>query len=148
MLHLFRLGYLTQLGVGGSYPTGEYLLTFQGTGNISLLGDAINIRMINSNRFEFTVNQTTANGIILIVTAPNVTQIDLRELADEFNNETFSRAYTNALAPFQALRFSSWMVARYDWRYVKQESNPDTNWPLRRPTTFYTQFGQQMVSIE
>ena len=124
------------------------MLTFDGTGNITLLGDAKNVQMINSNRFVFTVNETTKNGIILIVTAPNVTNIDLRELADEFNNETFSRRYMIALAPFKALRFSTWMIARYDWRYVYQVPNADVNWSERRPVTYYTQFGHKMVSIE
>lgn len=81
----------------------------------------------------------------MIITKPNVTNIDLRELIDEFSTDTFGRNYTNVIAPFEALRFSTWMINKY-YDYSKADANVD--WSNRRPVTYYTQVGQHMVSIE
>lgn len=63
-----------------------------------------------------------------MITKANVTNIDLREEVDEFSNETFSKAYLNALAPFEAIRFSTWIEARYDWRYGGSRPNANVEW--------------------
>jgi hypothetical protein len=139
-----NIGFVAQLGTHGVYPTGDYILTFQGNGNISLFGDAVNINFVNQNKFKFTVNTTTTNGIIIIITKPNVTNIDLRQKQDENSTETFHRDYINAIRPFKAIRFSSWMVKRSG----NSIPNVNTDWLSRRPKTYYTQVGQAMVSIE
>lgn len=134
-----RQGYQTELGTYGTYPTGDYVVTYLGTGNITLLGDATNVRMINSNKFEFTVSLPSKKGIILIITKPNVTNIDLREKIEETSTQTFGTKFIDAIKIFGALRFSSWMV---------RSSNADKEWSTRRLPSYYTQVGQQMISIE
>ncbi|RNA10792.1 T9SS C-terminal target domain-containing [Brachionus plicatilis] len=137
-------GYLTSFGNDGNYPTGEYIASFEGTGNITLLGDAIDLKFKENNKIEFYVNASTTSGIILIVTVPNVTNIDVRLKEDEFSAETFDKNYTKVISIFEALRFSEWMVGR------QGNILPDANkeWSTRRPVTFYTQCGRKMVSIE
>ena len=136
---------MTELGTDGKYPTGDYVLKFNGTGNLTVLGDARNLLFTEPNRLEFSVNQTTTNGLIIIITEPNVTGIDLREKIDEFSTETFGRNFTNAISPFEALRFSSWMIGRSFYFY---NANANKNWSNRRLTSYFTQVGQNMVSIE
>lgn len=137
-------GYMTSFGNHGNYPTGEYIASFEGTGNITLLGDAILLDFVESNKVVFYVNQSTTNGIILIVIKPNVTNIDVRLKEDEFSTETFDKNYTQIISIFEALRFSEWMVGRSGGNV------PDANkeWSSRRPMTYYTQHGRKMVSIE
>ena len=139
-----NIGFETELGTNGEYPSGEYILQFQGNGNISLFGDAKNVSIVNSNKFQFTINNPTINGIIVIITKPNVTNIDLRQKQDENSTETFHRDYINAIKPFNAIRFSPWMVNRPGNSIL----NVNTDWSTRRPPTYYTQVGQAMVSIE
>lgn len=81
---------------------------------------------------------------------PNVTNIDLREVKDENNTDTFDRAYTQVIEPFEVLRFSNWMVLRCGYIFGCDANYPDANveWSKRRPKTYYTQVGQLMVSIE
>ena len=137
-------GYMTSFGTDGNYPNGQYIASFDGTGNITLLGDAIDIKFFESNKVEFFVNESTTSGIILIVTKPNITNIDVRLKEDEFNTETFDKKYLQIISIFDALRFSEWMVGRQG----KRISDANKDWSTRRPVTFYTQFGQKMVSIE
>ncbi|CAF0900053.1 unnamed protein product [Brachionus calyciflorus] len=137
-------GYLTSFGNDGNYQTGDYIATFEGTGNITLLGDAINLNFLESNKIEFYVNQTTKNGIILIITKPNVTNIDVRLKEDEFSTQTFDKNYTQVISIFEALRFSEWMIGRQG----RSTPNANVEWSTRRPVTYYTQHGRKMVSIE
>ena len=139
-----NIGFETELGTHGTYPTGDYILTFQGSGNISLFGDAKNVTIVNPNKFQFTVITSTTTGIIIIITKPNITNIDLRQKQDENSTDTFHRDYINAIQPFKAIRFSPWMVNRPG----NTIPNVNTDWSYRRPVTYYTQVGQSMVSIE
>ena len=136
-------GYMTVLGTSGLYPTGDYIVTFKGTGNITLLGDASDLKYKSSNKIEFKVIKATTNGIILIVTQPNVTYIDLREKKDQLLTSTFSSKYLEALRPFDLLRFSAWMI-----RGNSRDPLVNFDWSGRRPVTYYTQSGINMVSIE
>ncbi len=123
------MGYLTEIGTSGNYPTGEYLVTWEGTGNLSLLGDPENVTVINNNRIEFIIRKPTKSGIIIIITKPNVTNIDLREKFEENLNCTFGTNFTNAIKPFQALRFSNWMINRVGYYFY--QSNTNTEWETR-----------------
>lgn len=138
-----KIGYLTVLGTSGLYPTGDYIVTFNGTGNITLLGDASDINYKSHNKLEFKVIKATTAGIILIVTQPNVTDIDLREKNDQFSTSTFSSKYLDALRPFDLIRFSAWMI-----RGTSRDPLVNFDWSGRRPVTYYTQSGINMVSIE
>ncbi|EFC47802.1 hypothetical protein NAEGRDRAFT_57192 [Naegleria gruberi] len=140
-----RYGYQTELGTLGKYPTGDYILTFEGSGNFSILGDATNVRQVNSHRFEFSVQNTSTKGIVLIVTEPNVYNVILKEAREENVTSTFSTDFLRAIEPFSVLRFSSWMIGR---SYGNSITNCDKEWADKRPATFYTQHGQAMVSIE
>lgn len=91
------------------------------------------------------MNQTTTKGIVVVITQANVTNIDLREAIDENRTETFGRNFTQAISPFEALRFSSWTLGKY---YDFSKADANVNWASRRPATFYTQVGMHMVSIE
>ena len=140
------LGYQTEIGTSSLYPVGNYFLTFEGTGNFSLLGDATDVKKVSSNRFEFSVTRPTTTGIIVVITEPNITKAFLSERREEFNDCTFSSDFINAIKVFQGLRFSSWMVNRVgDFAYLP---NANKEWSDRRPPTYYTQSSQVMVSIE
>ena len=73
----------------------------------------------------------TQTGIIIIVTRPNTTAIDLREEAEVNSTNTFGSRFTKSLEIFQALRFSSWSIGR------EADYNPtglpaiDTEWETR-----------------
>ncbi|RNA33846.1 PA14 domain-containing [Brachionus plicatilis] len=138
-----KIGYMSVLGTSGLYPTGDYIVTFSGTGNITLLGDASNLKYPSHNLVEFTVVQASTKGIILVVTQPNVTNIDLREKNDQFLASTFSAKFLDALKPFELLRFTPWMIRGYS-----RDPLVNFDWSGRRPATFYTQTGVNMVSIE
>ena len=83
-------------------------------------------------------------GIVIIVTKPNTTNIDLRESFEEFSTKTFGSNFTQAVSIFEVFRFSPWMINR------NGNTNPNANidWSNRRPKTYYTQVGKEMVSIE
>ena len=50
-----KRGYQTELGTDGNYPIGDYVVTWQGTGNITVLGDAQSVQIINQNKLKFKV---------------------------------------------------------------------------------------------
>ena len=79
------------------------------------------------------------------MTQPNATYIDLRQKMYEFSNETFGINFINAISIFEALRFSPWMIAR---SYTYRIADANMHWSTRRPVTYYTQVGQNMVSLE
>ena len=136
-------GYQTVIGTYGAYPTGDYIITFNGTGNISLFGDATNVQYPSQNKITFTVLNTTTKGIIVTITKPNTTNIDLREAKHEGLPDTFSPDYLAAIEPFKAIRFTAWMTNRKG-----NTPNANVDWLTRRPKTYFTQVGQNMVSIE
>lgn len=137
-----RYGYHTVIGTSGSYPTGDYVLEFNGTGEVKLFGDATQIQILGSNKLAFSVLTATTTGIIIVINKPNVFDIDLRISSDIGYQGTFSREYLEVVENFKAIRFSPWMV--------KRRGNIANNggWLTRRPVNFYTQVGQKMVSLE
>ena len=95
-----------------------------------MFGDAQNPITINSNKIKFTVNQATQNGIVVVITRPNTTNIDLREAFEADSTATFGTNFTNAIKMFQALRFSSWAIGReYDYNPIGLYN--DSEWETR-----------------
>ena len=77
-----------------------------------MFGDAVNMKMSSGNAIRFQVVTATTKGIVIVVTKPNVTNIDLREAFEENSPSVFGTNFTNAVKIFEALRFSSWMCGR------------------------------------
>ena len=105
--------------------------SWQGTGNMTVYGDAQNATYLNANSLKFTVNTATTTGMIFIITMPNTTGIDLREAAEVQSNSTFGTKYLKALEMFQVLRFATWTVGReFDYNPTGL-NDTDTNWLTR-----------------
>ena len=58
------------------------------------------------------MNQATQSGIVVVITRPNTTNIDLREASEVDSTATFGANFTNTIKKFQVLRFSSWAIGR------------------------------------
>ena len=140
-------GYQTVIGTSGMYPTGSYFLTYEGTGNLTILGDAEDVAKVSPNRFEFFVRNATTKGIVVIVTQAPVTNVFLSEVREEANEGSFSTDFINAISMFKAVRFSQWMVNRAG-NFMHYNANANKEWEDRSPPTYYTQFSQLMVPVE
>ena len=96
-----------------------------------MFGDAQKPVLVNSNKLKFSVLNATQTGMIIIITMPNTTGIDLREVAEVNSTKTFGTKFTDALKIFNALRFSSWSIGReFDYNPNGLQAT-DTEWETR-----------------
>jgi hypothetical protein len=95
------------------YPAGEYELTYEGTGTITVGWDASDQQNISPGLIEFDVSDPSS-GILLDITSTDPSDY-LRNIhvflvtdASTYQTEPFQQAFLNELAPYQILRFMDW----------------------------------------
>jgi len=99
------------------YPTGHYVLHFDGVGvlEISNWSDAQNITFPNSNTIEFDINTATNSGIHISVISSqatdyvrNITIVHQDDLST-FHTQPFREELISLSKDFENLRFMDWM---------------------------------------
>ncbi len=99
------------------YPTGHYVLHFDGVGvlEISNWSDAQNITFPNSNTIEFDINTATNSGIHISVISSqatdyvrNITIVHEDDL-NTFHSQPFREELITLAQDFENLRFMDWM---------------------------------------
>jgi hypothetical protein len=101
--------------LGGSvpYPTGHYVLTYDGTGSGYVGWDATNVQLLAPGRAEFDV-LTASAGINLVITetapADHMRNIHVFLAGDEatYQAQPFRQSFLDLLAPFAIIRFMDW----------------------------------------
>ncbi|WPF89304.1 cadherin-like domain-containing protein [Cyanobacterium aponinum AL20118] len=103
-------------GQNGNYPSGEYVVLYDGEGTINYGFDA---KFVSSSQGRDVINITPSDrGVLLSITEtdPNQTGDYIRNIrvvpkADEntYQTEVFNPDWLNKIEPFGAFRFMDWM---------------------------------------
>lgn len=103
-----------------SFPTGQYVVLYQGEGEMTVRGDVTVGREV-PGRIEFNLNSPKRNLRLHITkTDPrrngnyirNIRVIP-KQYERTYQNHLFNPQYVNKIAPFQVLRFMPWMQTVY-----------------------------------
>ncbi len=128
----------------GSYPAGEYICTYEGTGEIVFQWDA-----------DKDSSQSTPGRSVVNVT-PSDAGILLRIAASDINDpirniKLWMPGFEDAQSPFHPLflqRLSKFKVIRFlDWQRINN-AQPGLTWQSRTTPTYYTQDSENGVAIE
>ena len=105
-------------GIAGKYPTGSYVVSFDGAGTLSFSGDVTSVTVANPNRYEISVAATNRGIIMRILTsagAPDYVRnirVVPSSLVDPNGDpmQTFLPAFLDRLDGLgpKALRFQNW----------------------------------------
>ncbi|OWY21977.1 hypothetical protein C7N43_06045 [Sphingobacteriales bacterium UPWRP_1] len=121
--------------INGQYPSGEYVMLYDGTGTFQLGGDAA-VTSTTPGRVAFNVATPSNAGIFLKIltssAADHVRNIRVLMPGTEFTYQTqpFNQAFLDKIAPFSVLRFTSWTFTN---------GNDLVTWESRRKPSYYTQ---------
>ncbi|GAB4384631.1 MAG: hypothetical protein Kow00121_48400 [Elainellaceae cyanobacterium] len=115
-----RVGTLMFNGFEGQYPKGQYVVLYEGEGQLEYGFDAQKDEALSApGRDVINITSTSNNGVLIKITAtdPNQTGNYLRNIhfvpiayEDTFATEFFNPAFINKIDRFQALRFMDWMA--------------------------------------
>ena len=128
-------------GIDGRYPTGTYVMTYEGTADIVIGMDA---QVINQapGRIEFVVDNPTDAGIYLQVasTDPADPIHDMHVWLPGFedSDQQFHPAFLEKLRPFSTIRFMEWM---------ETNNSTITSWDQRLLRRHLRQMGPGGVSL-
>ena len=106
--------------------------SWNGTGNMTVFGDAQNATYLTKNKLKFVVKNATSTGMLFVIIMPNTTGIDLREAAEVNSTSTFGAKYLQAIKMFQVLRFATWSIGReFDYNPMGLNQSSDSEWATR-----------------
>lgn len=129
--------------IGGAYPTGAWVLLYDGSGTVSVGGDAQTTGS-TAGRITFQVTNPTNEGIHVWINATNnanpVRNIRVMQAEFESNYMTqpFHPTFLDRLQHFSVLRFMDWM---------KTNNSNIQNWS-DRPKVNYATYGAKGVPVE
>jgi chitodextrinase len=135
------------LSSAGPYPTGNYVLQYDGTGSFEFDFDATNSSIISSAQGRIVINVPSAvNGImiVLLTTDPNNTGDYVRNIRFVYSpdstasvggtreallngGEIFNPDFISRVAPFKTLRFMDWMQTNGSTQSA-WANRPPANW--------------------
>jgi len=139
-----------------SWPTGSYILLWDGTGDFSFWGDYTNLVKVNSNRYEFD-HTNTAQGVLEII----MDQSDINDPVQNmrlllpgtestYQTQPFYTDWLNAISDFSTVRFMDWGHTNF-WGqpdpYTWQDPSL-VNWTDRAAVDYYTYSGTKGVPYE
>ncbi|GAB4186195.1 MAG: hypothetical protein Kow00105_00660 [Phycisphaeraceae bacterium] len=123
----------------GAYPTGTYVVTWEGPGTLEFGFDATNVQTVGPNRMTFDVNIATKNGILLRVKDGDARNIHVWMPGFENAQSPFHPLFIQKLQPFGVIRFMDW-----------QRTNGSTlvSWSQRTTPDCFNQAGDNGVALE
>lgn len=129
--------------IGGAYPTGPWVLLYDGSGTVSVGGNA---QMTGSSpgRITFQVTNPTNEGIHVYVNATNnanpVRNIRVMpaEFEGNYESQPFHPTFLDRLQHFSVLRFMDWM---------KTNNSTQQNWS-DRPTVNYATYAAKGAPVQ
>lgn len=121
------------------YPSGNYLLVFQGTGTILVQGDVDgeSIEFTNEGQHIVSVSNPSALGLILKISESSVSdpihnvQLIFPDYINSYQTEKFRQDFIDLIQPFHALRFM---------KPARTENNTIENWTDRTALTQFSYF--------
>jgi len=129
--------------IGGAYPTGPWVLLYDGSGTVSVGGNA-QVTSSAPGRLTFQVSNPTNEGIHVYVNATNNANPvrNIRVMPAEFENnyesQPFHPTFLDRLQHFSVLRFMDWM---------KTNNSSQQNWS-DRPTVNYATYGHKGAPVQ
>ncbi len=130
-------------GQNGQYPSGQYRLIVEGTGEVTLWGAA-------NGTFTTPINtlvdvDPSAGAIFIemeesLLTNP-ITNIKFifPENIDNYQSQIFTTELLDFVSDFQNIRFMDWLATNF---------SPNTNWSERTTATYFTQTTDKGVAWE
>ncbi|MBI3500512.1 MAG: T9SS type A sorting domain-containing protein [Bacteroidetes bacterium] len=117
------------------YPSGTYVLLYDGTGTFSFTGDVTAATVTNPGRILLTVVPSTQGIFMTIISSSasdHVRNVRVLMPGTEFTyqSQPFNQKFLNYLAPFKVIRPMWWQLL---WQ------STEVKWSDRRKTTFYRQ---------
>ena len=127
-----------------AYPTGQYVVTWQGTGTLEFGFDATNVQNAGPNRMTFNVTSATKNGILMRVTSSVAAPNNIK------NIRVWMPTYENAPSPFHPLfiqRLQPFGVIRFmDWQQTN--GSPIVSWSQRTTLDTFSQDRSSGAALE
>lgn len=127
-----------------AYPTGQYVVTWEGTGTLEFGFDATNVQNAGTKRMTFNVTSATKNGILMRVTssaaAPNNIK-NIRVWMPTYENATspFHPLFIQKLQPFGVIRFMDWQ---------QTNGSPVVSWSQRTTLSTFSQDRSSGAALE
>ncbi|MEZ6192920.1 MAG: hypothetical protein R3C45_16735 [Phycisphaerales bacterium] len=127
-----------------AYPTGQYVVTWEGTGTLEFGFDATNVQNAGTRRMTFNVTSATKNGILMRVTstaaAPNNIK-NIRVWMPTFENAAspFHPLFMQKLQPFGVIRFMDWQ---------QTNGSPLVSWSQRTTLNTFSQDRSSGAALE
>ncbi len=95
-----------------AYPAGQYVVTFDGTGQLAFEFDAENVQLVSPGRMTFDVVNATDTGILMRIVSsdPNDPVKNIKVWMPSFENaaSSFHPLFMQKLQPFGVIRFMDW----------------------------------------
>ncbi|MFP4145642.1 MAG: hypothetical protein ACLFV3_10910, partial [Phycisphaeraceae bacterium] len=115
----------------GNYPTGDYVLEWDGDGNVDLGGNNITLNSTGTNRKVYTVSAADNLGFLVRITQTNSSNPvhNIRLWVPGYENSTnmYIDEFKADLEPFAVLRFMDWGQIN-DSELQYWEDRPRTSW--------------------
>lgn len=135
--------YIISSDGGNLIPNGQYLLLFDGTGQIQFGGGVAAVGAVTAGRMEFTAG----NGNIWIEITQSAANDHVRNIrlvrpSDEFvdlDADPFYPVFLDKIEPYSTLRFMDWGRTNY---------SPVAQWSQRTPLSFFTYARAQGMPYE
>jgi hypothetical protein len=118
---------------GQIYPLGQYVLQWQGSGNVQLSGSGFSVASRSGQQIAYNVTSTSGMGLWVDITSTDpanpVRNISLRAPFGGAATSTFNPAYEKDIANYGVLRFMGWNATN---------NQTSSNWSDRAtPATFH-----------
>jgi hypothetical protein len=129
--------------IGGAYPTGAWVLLYDGSGTVSVGGNA-QVTSSNAGRLTFQVTNPTNEGIHVNINATNnanpVRNIRVMpaEFEGNYESQPFHPMFLDRMQHFSVMRFMDWM---------KTNNSSQQNW-ADRPTVNYATYGHKGAPVQ
>lgn len=129
---------------GGIHPSGDYTLTYEGKGNVSIVGEDVDAEtVISPNKKIYTIQPKDKGEIILVIHQSEkddpIRNISFMLPGTNKDSDLFNPAFLEKLSPFTTIRFLNWTETNY---------NPTTTWSERVLPIYYDQTSIKGVAYE
>lgn len=122
-----------------AYPTGQYVVTWEGSGTLAFGFDATNVQTVGSNRMTFNVNSATKNGILMRAMNGPVKNIHVWMPGYEDAPSPFHPLFIEKLQPFGVIRFMDWQ---------QTNGSPVVSWSDRTTLDTFSQDRSSGAALE
>ncbi|MFN8337898.1 MAG: T9SS type A sorting domain-containing protein [Saprospiraceae bacterium] len=139
-----KLKRIVCLDNGGIHPSGDYVLSFEGSGDVTIEGEDIDSEtIINTNRKVYAITPKKKGEIILVINHSvqddPVRDISLMLPGTDKEADLFNPAFLEKLSPFTTIRFLNWTETNY---------NTIESWSERILPVYYDQSSTKGVAYE